>query len=382
MSNLGLGDSVDTIRDPIHGYIGITEYERDLIDTKEVQRLRDITQLGATDRVYPSATHDRFLHSIGVMHLAGKLGDSLGLTEREITAVRIAGLLHDTGHGPYSHTSENVAELFGVEHEDLSCEVVDFHSDKIPVDIELVKDAIRGNSEPNIIAGILDVDRMDYLVRDGYYTGVQHGSISIDTLIRFSTLTPDSKVAMEYKGVPSLNEFLGARLRMYQAVYTHNSVSAFDVLLRKSLFNYCVDNSVYDLMKSAESEIHNELLDYNPYVKYMNRNKPNNILEKPRSELDDNIIEYLDSHDYNEIENMIRNNVEDDIEWLYVRTPMNMKKSFSTIPIKTKEDKYIELGDYSNLSTQFKNEYDNTTQFTIYAPSCNKKEILRVFDSI
>jgi len=223
---------------------------------------------------------------------------------------------------------------------------------------------------------------MDYLVRDGYYTGVQHGSISIDTLIRFSTLTPDGKVAMEYKGVPSLNEFLGARLRMYQAVYTHNSVSAFDVLLRKSLFNYCVDNSVYDLMKSAESEIHNELLDYNPYVKYMNRDKPNSILEKPRSELDDNIIEYLDSHDYNEIENMIRNNVEDDIEWLYVRTPMNMKKSFSTIPIKTKEDKYIELGDYSNLSTQFKNEYDNTTQFTIYAPSCNKKEILRVFDSI
>lgn len=267
MDTRGTFEREDVIRDPLYGYVGISEVERDIIDSEPLQRLRYITQLGATDRVYPSANHTRFEHSIGVMHLAGRLANSVGLSDTEVTACRLAGLLHDTGHPVWSHTGENVTR--GISHEDRSCEIVEQYN--LPVDETLVKEYITGNKSPNVVSGVLDADRMDYLLRDSYYTGVSHGNIDVDTLNRFAT-TIDGKIAIEQKGVPALNRLLNARLQMFQSVYSHENVLQFDAELRRAIHLFAEDNGYEPLFNKRESELFPQLKQYEPFERYLNRN--------------------------------------------------------------------------------------------------------------
>lgn len=190
---------VAEIRDPVHGYVKMTKVERDLIDSKFVQRLRRIHQLAGSYLVYPGAVHTRFEHVIGTMHVAGQMAESLALSSDissdQVQEVRIAALLHDVGHGPFSHMYEEVlAEKTGVTHEDISQRIVletsirdilekNGFSPKKMAAFAVGKQKTRPHYMNEIIAGGLSADMMDYLLRDSYFTGVEYGKVDVQRVI-------------------------------------------------------------------------------------------------------------------------------------------------------------------------------------------------------
>lgn len=256
------------IRDPIYGDITLTKAERRVLDTQPVQRLRRIKQLGLSSLVYPGATHTRFEHSLGVMHIAGKLAEQLGLDDTQVTEARMAGLLHDAGHGPYSHASEVVTEQSHVPHEELSCEVVDELSGKIPADAERVKDYIRGDADVNIVAGVVDADRIDYLRRDSDATGLEYGTIDIETLIKFAGLV-DGDFVFNEKAVQTLEGFLTARFHMIRSVYYHHASQIAETMLQRALEQYVEEHGHEQLREIDDYEMHHALRNATDPARYL-----------------------------------------------------------------------------------------------------------------
>lgn len=355
MDTRGLYETEDMIRDPLYGYIGISEVEREVIDTQYVQRLRGVTQLGATDMVYPSATHSRFEHSLGVMHLAGRLANSVGLSDEEVTACRLAGLLHDTGHPVWSHSGEAVAERYGIEHEERSCEVVD--DVDLPVSNTLVKQYILGEAEPNIVSGILDADRMDYLLRDAYHTGVVNGQIDVDTLNRFATVI-NGQLGVEEKGITALNRLLNARLQMFQSVYGHEAVRRFDAELRRSLQLYVEDNTVEELFTARENELYASLLQYEPFQRYTSR-EPYSIATT--------YSEQVETEDTYRLAQQIADACEIDVSEVLVQFSIEFDEPFDEIPIRQSDGSVTQLGELSAVPASIENEYDESSQPVVYS---------------
>ena len=246
------------IRDAIHGYLELNDEEKQLIDSPQVQRLRRVRQLGLSSLVYPSATHTRFQHSLGVMHLAGEFADSLELDEKRTRELRIAGLLHDSGHGPFSHASEFVAEKQGLSHEDLSCRKVDELEDKFSVDAERVKKIIRGELEiGQAVAGDIDADRMDYLMRDAHSSGLEHGNIDTATIIRLAEID-SRRLVFDEKAVQALESLFTARFHMIRSLYGHHTSNLAEKMLQRSLEDHT--DEVENLMTLDDYEAHTELL--------------------------------------------------------------------------------------------------------------------------
>ncbi|MCJ7479117.1 MAG: HD domain-containing protein [Candidatus Nanohaloarchaeota archaeon QJJ-7] len=215
------------VQDPIHGYIELNDVEEDVLDTPEMQRLRRVKQLGLSSLVYPSATHSRFEHSLGAFALASQFAESLGLGEKEAQELRLAGLLHDVGHGPFSHVSDRIFHENGTSHEQFSKEKVRDSriSDLLEeegIDPEKICQLIGGEGRlGSVIAGHIDVDRMDYLVRDAHYTGVAYGTIDEETIIRAARL--DEGLAFSAKYVNAIESLLTARYLMMPTVYMHRT---------------------------------------------------------------------------------------------------------------------------------------------------------------
>lgn len=233
------------IRDSIHGDLHLTDYELKIVDTVEMQRLRRIKQLGFTNLVYPGANHTRFEHSIGTLSLANKLGTRLGLDEEVIELLRVCGLLHDIGHSPFSHVSERALKH---KHETITKEIIkdssitDLIEEKF--DISLITSIIDGKTKyGKIISGDLDVDRMDYLARDSYYTGVAYGVIDTERLIYSLTFNEDNLVLTE-KGVQAAESTLLARYFMYPTVYQHHTTRIVNGMFRVSLKRLLDDNII------------------------------------------------------------------------------------------------------------------------------------------
>lgn len=228
------------VQDSIHGYIRLGDMGEALIDTPEMQRLRRVKQLGFINFVYPCATHTRFEHSLGAMHLAAKFAESIGLEEGEKRTLRAAALLHDVGHGPFSHTADYLFEKHDYQHEDFSEQKI--HNSAISdilerhdVDPDRVCDLIHGEGRlGGIIAGHIDVDRMDYLMRDAYYTGVAYGTIETETIVRAATLH-DGRLVYEEKYVSSLESLLTARYLMITPVYSHRTSKIAATMFRKAV---------------------------------------------------------------------------------------------------------------------------------------------------
>ena len=223
------------IRDSIHGNLPLTDFEVEVLDYPQLQRLRRVKQLGFISLIYPGANHSRFEHSIGTMHLASKLAEQLELEEDEKELVRIAGLLHDTGHGPFSHVSEAV---FDVPHEELTAIVVKETSlaDKLSerFDTKEIIDIINGKGKLGpIISGELDMDRMDYLIRDSHYTGVAYGVIDTERII--SNLKLKRELILDIKGVQAAEAALTARYLMYPSVYQHHTTRIINAMFRRCL---------------------------------------------------------------------------------------------------------------------------------------------------
>jgi len=231
------------INDPVYGFISIpTDLVFDLIEHPYFQRLRYIKQLGMTHLVYPGALHTRFHHALGAMHLMGLAIETLRNKDHEISdqeeeAVIIAILLHDIGHGPFSHAlEESIVE--GISHEDISTmlmEKLNLQFDgRLTMAIEIFKGSYPREFLHQLVSGQLDMDRMDYLNRDSFFTGVVEGMISSDRIIKMLNVK-DDQIAIEEKGVYSVEKFLIARRLMYWQVYLHKTVIAAEQLLAKIL---------------------------------------------------------------------------------------------------------------------------------------------------
>jgi HD superfamily phosphohydrolase len=217
---------VKIIKDPIHGYIEVEDFALALLDSPLLQRLRYIKQLGFSYLVYPGANHTRFEHSLGTMFLADVASRRFGLTDTEHTLVVVAALIHDVGHGPFSHASEPLMNMFlNCSHDDIEMIVEELAGNSLlpgGIDPEELCAVVKGrHSLSGIIHGDLDVDRMDYLLRDAYYTGAPYGSVDAQRLIRHLIRTSEGTV-LDENGVNAAESLLIARTLMRPTVYFHH----------------------------------------------------------------------------------------------------------------------------------------------------------------
>jgi len=266
-----------TINDTVHGTIRLDPLVLDLMETLELQRLNSIRQLGLTYLVFPGANHSRIEHCLGVSHVAARIADVLGLPPEDRQLVMAAGLLHDLGHGPFSHTLEHVlSSELSVDHMDLTQRIITGEDDnvaaedrrvfpevrRLPEVLEKhgiqparVADLIRGLGPDapqgsladfsrrkrgerrvlyQIIHSAVDADQIDYLIRDAHYTGVALGVIDVNRLVQTLVLR-DGGLAVDRKGLPALEGILVARALMYSSVYFHKTVRIAESMVSRAV---------------------------------------------------------------------------------------------------------------------------------------------------
>jgi uncharacterized protein len=237
------------IRDPIHGYIPVEPEVLRLLDTPAVQRLRHVRQLGTANLVYPGANHTRFEHALGAAHLGGLAAQGLGLGDEEMLDLQLALLLHDVGHGPFSHLSEPaMRRTLGVGHKDLGIRLVQGELrpalEEVGARVDRVAHLIDGSGELGaLVSGDLDLDRMDYIVRDSHYTGVH---VDLDRLLaglaRRRSHRP-LQVDARHRGSVVLREdalhaaeiLLVARFLMYTTVYYHHAARIAERMVARGI---------------------------------------------------------------------------------------------------------------------------------------------------
>jgi HD superfamily phosphohydrolase len=225
--------------DPIYGFVSIPyEIIYDLIDHPYFQRLRRIKQLGLTNLVYPGALHTRFHHAMGAMHLMGQAIDTIRskgheITDEEAKGVTIAILLHDIGHGPFSHALEH-SIVSNVNHEDISELFMDnlnaTFNGELSLAIKIFQNKYKKKFLHQLVSSQLDMDRLDYLKRDSFFTGVSEGVISTERIIKMLNVVNDELV-VEAKGIYSIEKFIIARRLMYWQVYLHKTVLSAENML-------------------------------------------------------------------------------------------------------------------------------------------------------
>jgi uncharacterized protein len=218
-----------TINDPLYGFITIPgNFIADIIAHRYFQRLRYIKQLGLTDFVYPAALHTRFQHALGAMHLMGKAMDllrqkNIEISSQEYEAAQLAVLLHDIGHGPFSHALED-SILTGIKHESVSYlfmeRLNEEYSGALTLAISMFRNTYERKFFHQLVSSQLDIDRLDYLKRDSFFTGVMEGTIGLDRILQMLNVHHNELVVDE-KGVYSIESFLNARRQMYWQVYLH-----------------------------------------------------------------------------------------------------------------------------------------------------------------
>lgn len=239
------------IKDPVHGYVYITESEKTVIDSYPVQRLRRLRQLAGSEYVYPGANHTRFEHSVGVMYLAGKVVENPNISRRisgdEAEMVKIAALLHDVGHGPFSHVFEHllIKEL-GKTHEDITSWVVEKseladilnHIGFEPKDVGRL--AVGRLHKPKktfldqIISSAVDVDKQDFIVRDTHHTGAEYGFIDIFRIIHALDVLGEN-LAVDLGALSALESFIIARIESFKSIYFHRVGRAAQIMLAMAM---------------------------------------------------------------------------------------------------------------------------------------------------
>jgi HD superfamily phosphohydrolase len=276
------------INDPVYGFINITdEIIFDIIEHPYFQRLRRIKQLGLSHLVYPSAVHSRFSHALGAMYLMGEALQYLQhkghtITTEELKAARIAILLHDIGHGPFSHTLE-YSIIKNVSHEQVSLLFMEAlnkeFGGKLDMAIAIFKDEYHKHFIHQLVSSQLDVDRLDYLRRDSFFTGVSEGVIGTQRILKMLEVV-DDRIVVEKKGIYSIENFLNSRRIMYWQVYLHKTVLGAEHLLM-------------DILKRAK-EVYNTDLWTTPTLEFFLANeidaasfKNNNKIINKYSLLDD-----------------------------------------------------------------------------------------------
>ena len=305
------------INDAIHGQFSIDGVRSELLATPEMNKLSHIKQLGLAHLVFPGAHHTRFEHSLGVSHIGGMMADAIGLNEHEKTLVQVAGMLHDVGHGPYSHTLEHILhERGGLDHMSITEGIILGEYDvlregeeksitnrqRIPdilerhnIEPEEVSSLIRGpdargtersllswtdgkedlvsedRTLGNLVHGPVDCDQLDYLLRDSHFTGVKHGVVDHRRLIS-CLRRHGGDVAVEEGGLAALEGMLMARGLMYSAVYFHRVTRVTEVMLSRAV-ERSADNlpNPEDLQRRVDAEIWQTLYEAGDYSRDMMR---------------------------------------------------------------------------------------------------------------
>ncbi len=332
------------INDAIHGQFKLDGVRGDLLSTPEMNKLSHIKQLGLAHLVFPGAHHTRFEHSLGVSHIAGMMADSLGLDEHETNTVQAAAMLHDVGHGPYSHTLEHILhERGGMDHMSITEGIIlgdydvlrDGEQSSVP-DRQRVPDILERNDlDPKEVAGLIrgpgaggtersltawtegsedfvdddltlahlvhgpvDCDQLDYLLRDSHFTGVTHGIVDHRRLI-MCLERHGGDIAVEEGGLPALEGMMMARALMYSAVYFHRVTRVTEVMLSRAVERSSVQMSEsLDLQRRVDAEIWEVLGGADDYARDMIRRlKYRQLLKvccsRRREELNPQQVEHL-----------------------------------------------------------------------------------------
>ena len=336
-------DETKVLKDPVHSYIHI-HYEViwNCLDSKEFQRLRRIRQLGGDFQVYPTAEHSRFSHSLGVYEIVRRMVTEVKslcveLTEYEKVCVMLAGLLHDVGHGPFSHAFEHVTNH---SHEEYTAKIILGNTElnsilqavsrKLPEDIVSIIQHTHENDILNqIVSGQLDADRMDYLLRDSYFTATSYGQFDLERILRTMRVRKTSEgrkvIVVKHTGIHSVEDYIMARYQMYWQVYYHpvaRSYEAVFIQLFNRLKDIFKDNKDYFedmrvlvpfLEKSEVSEEEYFRLDENSllYCCALIQDKADVIAVDLAKRLQNRkLFEYVDYNEENlaQIQNMLREN--------------------------------------------------------------------------
>ena len=346
-------DETKVLKDPVHSYIHI-HYEViwNCLDSKEFQRLRRIRQLGGEFQVYPTAEHSRFSHSLGVYEIVRRMVTEVKtlcaeLTEYEKVCVMLAGLLHDVGHGPFSHAFEHVTNH---SHEEYTAKIIlgdtelnsilRAASKKMPEDIVSIIQHTHENDILNqIVSGQLDADRMDYLLRDSYFTATSYGQFDLERILRTMRVRKTSEgrkvIVVKHTGIHSVEDYIMARYQMYWQVYYHpvaRSYEAVFIQLFNRLKDIFKDNKDYFedmkvlipfLEKAEVSEEEYFRLDENSllYCCALIQDKEDVIAADLAKRLQNRkLFEYVDYNEENlaQIQNMLRENGLDERYYLRI----------------------------------------------------------------
>jgi HD superfamily phosphohydrolase len=241
------------IRDPIHGNINLDETETKIINTPEMQRLRYIRQLDMAYLIFPGANHTRFEHSLGTMQVTKELAHSIN--SEKVKEFSYVGLLHDIGHGPFSHLTEDAMKKYLKKgHEQIgeetigNSEIKDILSDS-GMSVKKILSYFREAEKIDIVGGTLGSDRIDYLMRDSHYTGVAYGIIEYDRL-KCTVISCKNKLAITESGISAAESVLIARYFMYSNIYSHHAKIIASKMLQRAV-DLCLENGVFDAKEMA-----------------------------------------------------------------------------------------------------------------------------------
>ena len=336
-------DETKVLKDPVHSYIHI-HYEViwNCLDSKEFQRLRRIRQLGGDFQVYPTAEHSRFSHSLGVYEIVRRMVTEVKslcveLTEYEKVCVMLAGLLHDVGHGPFSHAFEHVTNH---SHEEYTAKIILGNtelnailravSEKLPQDIVSIIQHTHENDILNqIVSGQLDADRMDYLLRDSYFTATSYGQFDLERILRTIRVRKTAEgrkvIVVKYTGIHSVEDYIMARYQMYWQVYYHPVARSYEAVFIQ-LFNrlkdiFKVDKDYFEDMKVLIPFLEKSEVSVDEYFKLdensllyccaLIQDKEDKIAADLARRLQNrNLFEYVDYNEENlaQIKNMLKEN--------------------------------------------------------------------------
>lgn len=239
------------IKDPVHGYVYVTKTEKDLIDSLPMQRLHRLRQLAGAEYVYPGANHTRFEHSIGTMYLAKQSTENSNLSQyvsdKEVQMIRFAALLHDVGHGPFSHVFEHLLEKFlDKTHEAMTVWIIEKSElsdilEKAGYDPNAVAKLAAGSLcrkgkmfMDQIIQSAVDVDKLDFIVRDTYHTGAEYGNVDVFRLVHMLDVLNEN-LAVDISALSALESFVLARIESFKSIYFHRVSRAAQIMLTTAM---------------------------------------------------------------------------------------------------------------------------------------------------
>jgi len=382
-------------KDPLYGFVEIPIVLKNIVDSAELQRLRRIKQLCGAEYVYPGANHTRFEHSLGTFHLASKLINQLQknqeaeISAEEVLEIQAAALLHDIGHGPFSHTFEEILQhLFRKNHEDITDFLINYS--EISVQLENIglnpqKIALLATGRYNhekkyfldqIICSAIDCDSLDYLIRDSYHCGAQFGTIDVQRIILQTGVLENFNLGFNVKCLPNLESYLLSRLNSYRTIYFHKTSRGVQLLLVKAM----MENLSQLEINPLSPETYLQWDDYSMWQFLKCQEKSKKLIDNIQRRVLPKVI--FEKHKFSEDKMMINksNEIEDLLSEIAQRIHISVDELLIDTPITPSIPYYSsinlrpnEIPIYKQNKPSFKEELSITEQSFIFSLLKDKK---------